>query len=61
MIKPIYFYFDTFSLILLNMRKYLHIVLLAGFCFGGEKTISDVFIYFFNSLNLGIYLGKWYW
>ena len=41
MIKPIYFYFDTFSLILLNMRKYLHIVLLAGFCFGGEKTISD--------------------
>jgi hypothetical protein len=41
MIKPIYFYFDTFSLILLNMRKYLNIVLLAGFCFGEEKTISD--------------------
>ena len=23
------------------MKKYLHIVLLAGLCFGGEKIISD--------------------
>ena len=41
MIRLIYFYFNTFLLILLNMKKYLHIVLLAGLCFGGEKIISD--------------------
>jgi hypothetical protein len=41
MIKPIYFYFDTFPLILLKMKKYIYIVLLAGLCFGGEKIISD--------------------
>lgn len=41
MIKPIYFYCNTFSLILLNMKKYIHIILFAGFCFGGEKIISD--------------------